>query len=925
MSVQAQDCIDIEQIKTDLSNIVDKCSCEDPLVLGVPNQTTFISSYQLGIVIQNECIEVYGTLILDQTTSFRHCDFIMDDGALIEINAGLVSFIECNLQSCGDYFWDGIWVETSRTLVFRGNTMQHAFRGIYAKNASVTCYVEGNVFNNNRHSINLEDKNFQQLWRSSLTLNGNIFGKTDDLKLHWEEAPSWSHEVSYGVQTNYAIVNALVGDDPCERTNIFVGLHDGYYLENTVSQIHANLFHDFEPIDGNSRSGSGITSQAIRNEDIGRSSTTIKGWPTNDIATFKNIPSSGIWAGVGSVDIQSCIIENTIVGISNPVPYFRNWIKGNNIAAQKTGVHGMRISNTNSIISNNSINIINRGATASFFADNISGILIWSEFDGGRQVQIFKNLINLNSGYSGIYTLGSRNKHFNISCNNINIHELVDGNSTGIRILGGNQNRLVENAVHGQYSTPAAGIDEVNGIKIIESQGNLLKNNYVNKTQIGLHFSNWNSNTMQEKNSMANHDIGYFIGENSVTGDQFFAGNKWLGSYSDWAALNDGEPEFSRYHDHQNFVGTSCWPSIISPMGGWFIPHQSLGTCLSLTLETNCIMAEPDRPVISELGYLDSLVARGELDFESFPDRRTWQAQRYLLKTLMDFPDLVEYSGSLMDSFLNEIHNSSVWEYYEMRNLIEEYSTMPYQLEDLWNSYYGDYEDLIDDAEVAIGNWLEHPDSLELTIVITDIYEEIDSIWALSAAAVQSWKVNSMNNLNGLLPQIANLSTPNLYAASEKLIMVATIKMAESTDSLGESLVDDLVSLAESCLLEYGPSVIDARGIVKFLDHNIAPIELNCSQGSELRRVNPSVITGSDFELYPNPNTGSFNLKFESEIIDNGLLEIYDNVGRLVFSKYISTSSGIVQVSVDHLPPGQYNLKVIVDDKKEVQSLIINR
>ena len=57
MSVQAQDCIDIDEVKTDLNNIVDICSCEDPIYVGASNETVYLSNIpELGVTNEDLCI-----------------------------------------------------------------------------------------------------------------------------------------------------------------------------------------------------------------------------------------------------------------------------------------------------------------------------------------------------------------------------------------------------------------------------------------------------------------------------------------------------------------------------------------------------------------------------------------------------------------------------------------------------------------------------------------------------------------------------------------------------------------------------------------------------------------------------------------------------------------------------------------------------
>ncbi|TVR84351.1 MAG: T9SS C-terminal target domain-containing protein [Saprospirales bacterium] len=888
-------------------------------------------------MVENECIEVYGTLVIDHGIRFENCDFIMDAGALIRTQSMFspISFIKCNLQSCGDYFWDGIQLGWGNRLIFIENNMQHAFNGINSLYAPVQCFITDNVFNDNRIAINLEDNDFVQYFRSTLVLSGNIFGQSNLLKLHWEEYPHSDHKRSVGLRANFAMVNATVGNDPCGRTNIFVGLVDGMELTNSVAEIHSNLFHDFR-ISG-SGINNGIIGYPLRTIDWPHSYLNQSGWLTNHIESFKGIESAIYWEGAGR--IMRNFISDSWFGIHLNMPLSIGDIRNNRIYTKKFGIWVTFTNNARTSISNNIINVQYPGAgtpsqySAGILAFNISG----GSIQGGsfsandlKSLSIARNSITLENGYDGIHAYGTGTIDYNIFCNNIfNVNQNEPGGIThlnGILVETVTRVRLWGNNISGSNPNPLSSIGEINGIKIVESQMTSLESNTISNTQIGLHFSNFNGNTVQENNSFFNHNIGYYVSETGVTGDQFFSRNQWFGSYSDWAAQNEGDENLSKYYDYQNFVGTTCWPNTIDPGMDWFIPEQGIGNCIDQVFNDVCTQAEPVPPERESLTSLDELVARGELEFDDFSDRRLWQTQRYLLSKLMDYPDLIGSSGSLMDTFFNNALNSSLWEYHEIRTAIQNYSTVPESVDSIWSDYHGIYENLVDDANVVIQNWVNQPDSVTLIEPISEVFEQIDSIWTLSATEVQNWLSYSITNLQNLLPAIGNLSTPNLYAANEKLILKASVLMFLDKDSLSQSMVNQLIQLSESCMLEHGPAVIDARGMVKMLGFNPGHLQLNCSQYSELRRVDPNLFSVSSFEVYPNPNSsGTVNLKFDRDVVENGKVEFYDNIGRLIFSKTISTVSGIVTVSVDHLPPCHYVVKVKINNTEEVQSLIITR
>ncbi len=917
MSVQAQDCIDIEQIKADLSNIENKCDCENPLVLGVPDQTTNISTYQLGTNISNECIEVLGTLVLDHPVRFENCDFKFDDGALVRLNNSVspVSFVGCSLQSCGDYFWDGIYLGEANSFFFRDNTMQHAFNGIYTSSGSTYSYFTDNIFHDNRYAISIESQSTVSE-RSELTLNGNIFGQSNDLKLHWEKSPDSFDERSIGVRTNFVILNALVGDDPCEKTNIVVGLYNGYILENSISQIHGNLFHHSR---GESilspQHGFGI--QAMSDDQTGMISSYLNqsGWPIDDIESFNKFPypiSTYFTAG----DIKKNKIKNARHGITLFGPFFGNTIAQNKIHVnQDAGIEVIRFLGNSLSIVENTINVEN-----THYSNLGTGIITKGLYPSNPGIQIRSNIIDLNPGNGGIRIYGSETNQYSITCNTIIIREPVGNSVSGIELIGGNQNWIGVNLISGLYSSSS--VDEINGIKIVESQENHLYGNTTKNTMTGLHFSNWNHHTSQFRNRFENHDYGYYVGETGVTSEQSFPGNRWIGSFSNWAALNEGDAQMSKYEDYENLQTTDCWPGTISPGQSWFVSSPGTGTC-SGNIFTNCFPTiEPDLPFLT---YVDTLVARGQLEFDDFEKGRIWQAERYLIRNLTEFPDLIGDPGSLMDSFMTDAETQVLWDYHTLRTEMNNYSIFPDSLSDYWIDNYEYYRNLVGTIELAIDDWLAYPDSMELAETISEVNSEIDSIWAMSFNAYKNWHENYVENLESLLTDIVPLNTPNTYAVNEKIILKAKVRLVQGKDSVSGSLKNTLIQLAESCMLENGPAVIDANVILNHLDTVPAMFQLNCSESGGNRKVLPTEDKITSFKVFPNPASGYFTLKFNTIPEQRGLLEIYTRNGQWMHSAILEKDSKNQEFMVEHLPAGHYIINVTFNGKRNSQSLIITR
>ncbi len=60
--------------------------------------------------------------------------------------------------------------------------------------------------------------------------------------------------------------------------------------------------------------------------------------------------------------------------------------------------------------------------------------------------------------------------------------------------------------------------------------------------------------------------------------------------------------------------------------------------------------------------------------------------------------------------------------------------------------------------------------------------------------------------------------------------------------------------------------------------------------------------------VYPNPSSDIFNIMIDDENSTNGIIEVYDNVGKLVLSKSINNSLGYIEMN--QFPKGIYQVVV---------------
>jgi hypothetical protein len=91
----------------------------------------------------------------------------------------------------------------------------------------------------------------------------------------------------------------------------------------------------------------------------------------------------------------------------------------------------------------------------------------------------------------------------------------------------------------------------------------------------------------------------------------------------------------------------------------------------------------------------------------------------------------------------------------------------------------------------------------------------------------------------------------------------------------------------------------------------------------------PSVATGiagnetpgMTFRVYPNPNSGLFQLELNSG--DKAAIIIYDVMGKVIYRNI--TESPASTVDLAEVPGGLYFVKVVAGNRSETKKLIINR
>jgi hypothetical protein len=77
-------------------------------------------------------------------------------------------------------------------------------------------------------------------------------------------------------------------------------------------------------------------------------------------------------------------------------------------------------------------------------------------------------------------------------------------------------------------------------------------------------------------------------------------------------------------------------------------------------------------------------------------------------------------------------------------------------------------------------------------------------------------------------------------------------------------------------------------------------------------------------EVYPNPNSGKFNIELNVEAIEDIQISLYSLDGRKIYEQKLQTDhDGKVQVDVGHLPTANYFLYIRTADQVAVRKMLM--
>jgi hypothetical protein len=184
------------------------------------------------------------------------------------------------------------------------------------------------------------------------------------------------------------------------------------------------------------------------------------------------------------------------------------------------------------------------------------------------------------------------------------------------------------------------------------------------------------------------------------------------------------------------------------------------------------------------------------------------------------------------------------------------------------------------------------------------------TVTGLSPEGCLSANTASCNLTVYSLPSITITATPSLICAGEAAKLTAS---GANTYTWSTGATTSSISVNPAITTSY---TVTGRNTASGCS-NVATATQSVSACTSLMETEASL-----FQVYPNPNEGSFSIRYSGGLEDVRI-EITDASGRIVYNSSFEKQSEVLSVSLSDYAKGLYFLKLNYNGKQEVKKLII--
>ena len=867
-----------------------------------------IGLYTSGGSLWGQTIVVKGAFTLDENFTFNGCTFNFEPGAeLIVQSPGNIGIRYSTLQGCTQ-MWKGITVEgdignPNNRFVIELTTISDAYTALVLTDGS---NIQQNYisFKNNYIGIyssesgTLKNHFGSPVRNSTFTWDGTMLPEYND-------QPEWEEKPFAGI-----FVNDLSHLDILENAigkNTFDGITNGILASNCSISCRGSEFKNIADVNNSEHSSNLLSSS--------------KG---HAVGVVSSLP----------VDIDNNTFDDCKVGIRVFNSTYNNLTITNNIFTDDL----MNPIDPNNMITvancHNGIITINENETDGLFPAGINVIFV----NGVEQLNVSHNKITtgsqqaiaffnvhpmpnkyafvidnyINTTKAAFWTLGASN--FSFEDNKINKDD--PKSATGFRIMNTSNSHFRDNKMF--YNGGGAGFSS-NG-----SSYNLFCCNEINLPTFGFTFGGQSNPSILSTNTTTFDDEiptqaeALWLNDAQI-GPHTNKGNVWIGPWSHariFAMNEDDETEIAQNSTFRtDFDITGLKPQFITPWGieGWWIDINVAPPTCAATPDCDVDEYEfiptnnPSEDACDDFRmYVEALI--GPKLAGTFKDQNDWVLFYYAYNYLDDVPK--EFWEDCFDilHFMDNIDNE-----IKVFNETDKAINRAYALSESENSLLGNESialiDAKNDLEVIYNTLVTDEDYNTNQATIVSLQNTIINAVNQISQITSNAKSAGDNILTSLNQNISNISTT--YVFQDLLLDVWKIKIStilNGPTGLTQTDLDDLTSIANSCILENGQAAYEARAILSSYFGHTAFLDIDNACASFKNR-NVDDEEEIEITVFPNPSNGVFKISFGNESIEGAMIEISD-----VSGKSIVTLRNTDEVDLSNYGNGIYFIKMTLSD-----------
>jgi len=231
-----------------------------------------------------------------------------------------------------------------------------------------------------------------------------------------------------------------------------------------------------------------------------------------------------------------------------------------------------------------------------------------------------------------------------------------------------------------------------------------------------------------------------------------------------------------------------------------------------------------------------------------------------------------------------------------------------------WNGHYGLYKQLTQNGELLaadaeISGFYEEKANGNMGRLhrAIELFQPLRKLQTVGGEAVNAEQV--LTGLNNLMPDNSTEHT---------LTQVLRVLYANVTDLPGMNTEHEalLREIAQRCPLDDGFGVYIARASLLKLDSFPQNYMSECERvpAPAFEKIGKENAENSaDFTIYPNPNNGYMTLNYNLNEFENGVVEVFDLVGKQVFSQPLTGENSSADLFLSGFDSGIYLLRVMVN------------